>query len=418
MTKRLKVLISAYACEHGKGSEPEVGWQWCMQMARFHDVTVVTRANNQGNIEAALSALPDGQAVPRFVYHDGEPWMLWCKRQFKAIRLYYIWWQRSIRGVIETLCRNEEFDLLHHVTFAGYRYITGIWGHRVPSIWGPVGGMESIDRRLLPYRHPLHLAVELGRNINNFIQSTPTAAFPTRAKQSQLTIVSNKETWQCLNNWDLPCVLMPTIGLEIADFPERAFYDASGPRPMRLLFVGQLIWLKGVDLALEALAASGTSASLHFIGSGPFRHTLEKLAGKLGLEQRVTFSPHIPRAQVMRELYHHDVFLFPSLHDSGGFALIEAMAAGMPVVCLDVGGPALSVAEGCGFCIPVGRRKDVIDGMAGKIRFYDAHRDAIEAHGRQARARVVMDYNWERKGEQMNEKYQEVIRQTKGIGNK
>ena len=411
MPPRLKVLISAYACEFGKGSEPEVGWQWCMQMARFHDVTVVTRTNNQENIEAGLAAMPAGQPVPRFVYFDGGPVALWWKKQFKATRLYYIWWQRSIRKVIAELCRQEKFDLLHHVTFAGYRYITGIWGHGVPCIWGPIGGMESIDRRLLPYSHPLELVVEMGRNINNLIQSTPTAALPARAKRSTLTIVSTKETQRCLEEWDLQCVLMPTIGLQMADFPVRASYTASESRPLRLLFVGQLIWLKGIDLAVLALVASNTDATLHLIGSGRFRSAIEKIVKRQGLQGRVTFSPHIPRAQVLRELYDYDAFLFPSLHDSGGFAVLEAMASGMPVICLDVGGPAMSVNEGCGFCIPIGSRHQVVSDLAEKIRHYDTHREAVVADGRQARAQVEMNYNWDRKGVQMNELYLQVARQ-------
>jgi glycosyltransferase involved in cell wall biosynthesis len=408
MSKRLKVLISAYACEPGKGSEPEVGWQWCMQMARFHDITVVTRTNNQGNIEAALAELPDGQVVPRFVYFDGDDWLLWCKAKFKATRLYYIWWQKAIHKVIDTLCRNEKFDLLHHVTIAGYRYVTGIWGHAVPAIWGPIGGMETIDWRLLPYAHPKELILELGRNLNHLIQSTPTAALPARVRQSRLTIVSTNETQQCLREWNLPSILMPTVGLDISDFAERDSYDAASQAPLRLLYVGQLIWLKGADLAVAALAASGTDASLHFIGSGPFRPVLKKLAGKLGVSRRVTFSPRIPRAQVMLEFYDYDVFLFPSLHDSGGFAVLEAMAAGLPVICLDVGGPALSVADGCGFRIHTGKRRDVIAGLAEKIRFYAANRSEIEAHGRHARSQVAEHYSWERKGEQMNQLYQSV----------
>jgi len=57
MPDRLKVFISAYACEPNKGSEPAVGWQLALHMARFHDVTVLTRANNQENIEKALDRI-------------------------------------------------------------------------------------------------------------------------------------------------------------------------------------------------------------------------------------------------------------------------------------------------------------------------------------------------------------------------
>lgn len=414
MPQRLKVIISAYACEHGVGSEPEVGWQWSMQMARFHDVTVVTRSNNRENIEAALAVMPSDQPVPTFYYFDLSPLALWFKKRFKATRLYYIMWQRTLAPLISELNHVKRFDLIHHVTFAGYRYITAIWGHGVPSIWGPVGGMESIDRRLLPYRHPIELGAELLRNLNNFVQSTPTAAFPTRSRRSTLTIVSTKETQQCLVEWDLPSVLMPTVGLSLDDFPERTTYAATHRRPLRLLFVGQLIWLKGVDLAVEALAASQIDATLHFIGGGAFKNSIQKVAKKRGVADRVSFSPRIPRKQVMRELYDYDVFIFPSLHDSGGFALLEAMASGMPVICLDLGGPAISVVEGCGFRVPSGTRVKVIDGLSDKIRYYDEHREMIETHGRNARIQIAENYNWNRKGEEMNMLYQKTFNQYHG----
>jgi hypothetical protein len=46
-SKKLKVLVSAYACEPNRGSEPEVGWQWIQQLARFYEVWIITRANNR-----------------------------------------------------------------------------------------------------------------------------------------------------------------------------------------------------------------------------------------------------------------------------------------------------------------------------------------------------------------------------------
>ena len=106
MERKLKVLMSAYACEPGKGSEPEVGWQWALQMARFHDVTVLTRANNRGPIEAALAALRGRQPLPEFVYHDRGTFLLDMKRHTKAVKLYYLLWQRSARNVAGSCTRN------------------------------------------------------------------------------------------------------------------------------------------------------------------------------------------------------------------------------------------------------------------------------------------------------------------------
>ena len=51
--KKLKILLSAYACEPNKGSEPEVGWQWALNLSEEgHDVYVITRTNNRRNIDS------------------------------------------------------------------------------------------------------------------------------------------------------------------------------------------------------------------------------------------------------------------------------------------------------------------------------------------------------------------------------
>src|SRR5437867_518400 len=111
MAQPLKVLISAYACEPNKGSEPEVGWQWALQMARFHDVTVLTRANNRVLIEKALESLQGRQSLPKFVYHDRSTFFLDMKRRSKAIKLYYLLWQKSARQVVRQLHETHHFDL-------------------------------------------------------------------------------------------------------------------------------------------------------------------------------------------------------------------------------------------------------------------------------------------------------------------
>src|SRR5689334_1608905 len=126
MAKRLRVLISAYACEPNKGSEPEVGWKWAMHMAQFHDVTVLTRSNNRAPIEKALSILPPDQRVPKFVYHDMGRFVLFLKKAFGITQIYYILWQKSAHKVIADLHKRECYDLMHHLTFAAYRYIAAI----------------------------------------------------------------------------------------------------------------------------------------------------------------------------------------------------------------------------------------------------------------------------------------------------
>jgi glycosyltransferase involved in cell wall biosynthesis len=407
MAERLKVLISAYACEPNKGSEPEVGWQWGLQMARFHEVTVLTRANNRPAIEAALESLKERQPLPKFVYHDRGPALLDLKRRFKFTKIYYLLWQRSAQAVVRHLHEAQQFDLMHHVTFAAFRYPTAIWGHGVPSVWGPIGGIESIPRQLLPWGHPVSLGSELLRNFSNAIQSAPHRVLPRRTSASAVILASTAEMQKTFLRLGRQCELMPAIGLSTGQMPHGPHRQMEGP--LKLLFVGNIIALKGIDLALEALKESQTKASFTLVGNGNFLEAAKRLVEKSGLKERVAFQGRIAHEAVLRIYSDYDVFIFPSLHDTGGYAVIEAMLNELPVICLDCGGPAMAVRENCGVKVPLGSRSNVIVGLASAISRYDQSRALVVSEGRAAREVVLQEYDWNRKGARMNEIYLQAL---------
>jgi glycosyltransferase involved in cell wall biosynthesis len=132
---------------------------------------------------------------------------------------------------------------------------------------------------------------------------------------------------------------------KVAIFPNALFEDdspASVPRPHRpptALFAGRLVPWKGAALAVQAIAQC-PGWRLVICGEGPDLDRLRRLAGRLGIADRVTFDGWLPREEILRILREEtDVLLFPSLHDEGGWAVAEAVSAGIPVVCLDRGGP-------------------------------------------------------------------------------
>jgi glycosyltransferase involved in cell wall biosynthesis len=401
--ERLKVLISAYACEPGKGSEPEVGWQWALQMARFHDVTVLTRANNEPAIAEALRRAPPAIA-PRFAYFDLRTPFLRLKRKFGLHHAYYNLWQRSARRMIANLLKTERFDLLHHVTFAGARHPVAIFGHEVPSIYGPVGGLESIPLSLLPWRYPRPLVEETGRNLGNLWQRFGPG-LRGRAAKATIVLASTEETRRIFARFGIESRVHPAIGLNLAEFsaPDRAPVGTSGP--LRLLYVGRLLFWKGLDLALKALHESGVDANLTLIGDGEFRAATEKLARDLGLEKKVEFRGHLNRVEVLRANQDFDALLYPSLHDSGGFSLIEAMASGLPPICLDCAGPGYAVSAASGIKVPLGSKSEVIRGLAEAIQTYARDPGLRFEHGRNARERIRTEYGWERKAQVMNRLY-------------
>ena len=79
-----RILLSAYACEPGKGSEPAVGWMWAMELAAAgHEVWVITRAANRAAIESELQQRE--RTGLHFEYYDLTPWVLRWKRAGRGI---------------------------------------------------------------------------------------------------------------------------------------------------------------------------------------------------------------------------------------------------------------------------------------------------------------------------------------------
>jgi glycosyltransferase involved in cell wall biosynthesis len=66
----------------------------------------------------------------------------------------------------------------------------------------------------------------------------------------------------------------------------------------------------------------------------------------------VEFAGRIPREQLIDGFSHYTVLVFPSLHDSGGMVVLEALSRGTPVICLDLGGPSVIVNASCGVVVP------------------------------------------------------------------
>jgi glycosyltransferase involved in cell wall biosynthesis len=112
----------------------------------------------------------------------------------------------------------------------------------------------------------------------------------------------------------------------------------SADGPLRVLFVGRLVYYKGVDVLLRALAGLD-QITLTLVGDGVLRAQLEELAGDLGLSSRVRFVGTVDDDE-LRDLYaSHDVLVLPSVSRAEAFGLVmsEAMLNGLPIISTSLG---------------------------------------------------------------------------------
>jgi glycosyltransferase involved in cell wall biosynthesis len=397
--RRLKVVISAYACEPSGGSEAAVGWSCAREVSRFHDVWVFTRANNRESIEQELKIHPIANL--KFVYFDLPRWMrLWKKGQ-RGVRLYYYCWQLGAYLVARRLNSRIDFDVMHHVTFVNYWMPSFLSLLRKPFLWGPVGGGESA-----PYRFWTPLGVraklfEIARNLGRALFEIDPFVRIT-ARRATLAIATTEETAQRLQQ--LKCRKVVTRSQISLSTHELSALSAFMPRTQgrfRLLSVGTLTHVKGFDLGIAAFAqfkANFPDSEYWLIGEGPERRALERLARRLGSDDSVRFWGVLPRECVFERLGECDVLLHPSLHDSGGYVCAEAMAAARPVICLDLGGPALQVTSATGFKIPAISPAQAVTDIAAALNKLATNRFLASQMGRAGRVRVHQHFTAEMNG--------------------
>jgi glycosyltransferase involved in cell wall biosynthesis len=357
----VKVLISAYACEPGKGSEPGVGWNWSLAAAERHEVWVMTRSNNRDPIEDELARSP--RPSLRFVYLDLPPWALGWKRGRLGLRVYYLLWQLLVAREARRLEREHEFEVVHHLTFANVWLPALACLAGTPFVLGPVGGGQRAPLRLYralgPWSTLQELIVLAGRGLARLNPLVRVAW-----KRAAVILVNNEETRRALpGRYRAKAVLLPNFCTREELAAVRR--DEGEARELVAVYAGRLNRFKGVELGIRALALA-PGWKLVVVGEGPDEARLRHLTDELGLSERVRFAPWLGQQALWETMAGCRALLFPSLKEGAPSIVAEARALGLPVVAFDRGGVVeLARREGAPMeLVSVGSWSESIQGLA------------------------------------------------------
>ncbi len=164
--------------------------------------------------------------------------------------------------------------------------------------------------------------------------------------------------------------------------------EKKGNETKSILTVALLTPVKGVTYLLKALnhvKGARKDFILDIIGEGPSREECEKLSAELGLNDIVRFHGIKPKEEVAKFMRDCDFFVLPSLVETFGVVLIEALASGKPVVTTNIGGPGEIINEEVGRLVPPKDEKalaEAIDYMLDHSRDYFPEHIAQYARGR------------------------------------
>jgi glycosyltransferase involved in cell wall biosynthesis len=341
----MNILLSAYGCSPILGSEPGVGWRWASELSDRFSVTLLTHPFFHEPIEAELGKKPRPNL--KVVYY--EPRGLGIRRKRGALnsRLYYMAWQAGAMLKARALCRSNNFSLVHHITWGTFRFPSFMGFLGIPFVMGPVGGGEMSPLRLLktmPWKEQFR---EVFRNVFIAAVSIDPLARLCLARADIILCKTDESAAALPVGNGTRVMIAQEIG---APACMRREIKPGAVGAISLLYAGRLVGLKGVHFAIRAVAlanARGVAATLTIIGDGPLEQHLKALSENLGLSEKVFFKGFLPQQKLLDSYQEAEVFIFPSLHDSSGNVVVEALSRGLPVICLDLGGPKYFVDETC-----------------------------------------------------------------------
>lgn len=370
-----RVLVEAYSCAPDAGSEKGVGWQIIRRLARHgdYDLIVVTRAKNKMAILEAGDAWVE---KVRWVFVEPrESWLALKAWGGIGLRAYHWAWGRAAVEVIRRDFEIGSFDLVHRLTFGSMFPPSQFAKLGLPMVVGPAGGAEMTPREFQVGLTGGGWLRDLFREkVFGFGISLP---WTRRAyAECRVGLGATNDSVKALRG--LGCGKVWRVaqsgcgGDEVTKYvSENSSSDEAPVGVVRLVCASRFISWKAVDVAIDAVGevvARGVNVRLVILGEGPLEAQLKKRVLRLGLERQVSFPGKLPGLEDVFDLIRGaDALIHPALNEAFGQVVLESLALGRQVLCLDWQGPGMIVTEDCGVKIPPGSRDVVVRGFADAI---------------------------------------------------
>lgn len=428
--RRPRLLLSAYQCGPGMGSVSQIGWHWYSRLARRLPVTLLTHSRNRAAIDAAGG--PVGES--RILYVDTEwfagPLYRFASRIFRssehAVFLvssldFYVYDRDALRIARKEALDGMAWDLVHAPTPVSPLAATRLHRLGLPVVLGPWNGnlglppgFRDILRKDSAWLYPIR---HLGRLFDAILGGTRHASVLLTATKSTTAGIPTR--------YHHLCVPMLENGVELETFtaapwpaaprsaPKDVPKDAPGIKssveasveagfdvePLRLVFVGRLVPFKGVGMLIDAVArlSAEIPVVLSIVGEGPMAGEWRAQVARLGLTAQVRFTGNLPPRDVAGEMHAAHVFCLPSVRESGGAVLLEAMACARPVIAVGFGGPAEIVDETVGVALPPTGPEAVVEGFVAALRDVVRNPETWRRRGETGRHRAEERYSWDAK---------------------
>jgi len=389
----MKLLVCA--CECNPAAERGAGWNWVQAYRRLgYQVHVITNGRYRCELLQCRSVLT-GEVV---VHHCEVPsWAGSWKKTAVGTYFYNLLWQWAAYDFARELHALERFDRVHHVS-TGSRHQPSFMGCLgIPFVYGPMGAGEGPPAALMRGACLRNTVIQGWRNATRAALKLDPFMRATFAR-AQMIACTTVETMKCIpRRYRSRCMVQLGAAIHEREIAPAPLYDDAAPD---FVFVGDLNHGNGLHLAIEAMARARRvvpRARLRVVGDGPDREWLQELAAEAGVAGGVEWMGVLRQEQRAKLLRDSVALVFPSLCDAEGVPVLEALAAALPVVCLDLGAPGVLVTPDCACVVKTegAGEPEVVEGLEHAMVVLATNPQLRMRMGAQALARA-RQLTWER----------------------
>lgn len=408
----MSVLINAYACSPNMGSEPGMGWNWILAIARHCEVYVITEGEFREQIETVLETSeirdnihffynPVSDKVRRMCWNQGDWRFYW----------YYRQWQKKTANIARQICKTQNIDILHQLNMIGFRepgYLIDVSKEfGIPLVWGPIGGLKQFP---LEYANSWKMkAFQYLKNKLNIIQIRFYPRIRHTINNADTLISSIPDSHYAIKIYTgRESVIIPETGCNPYTYnPDRRFDE----RQLNIVWAGKFDYRKRIDIAIKAIAQSGNkNIHLHVYGTGNDNQVNEvsSLISTLHIDNQVTLYGNTPHDIVERAMQSAHLFLFTSVSEDTSTVVLEAISNGLPVLCFDTCGMSAVIDDTIGRKIPLSRPQQSIKDFAHNLNYFYQDRNELKTLSDNCRQKSS-ELSWEKKGETIITIYNQLI---------
>lgn len=403
----MNIIYIAYSCNPYNGTEDKLGWEVPKCLSKFNQVVIITKPDGKNSIERELQI--NRYCNIKVVYIDiEEKYKKIYKGPIYSGRLNL--WHKKVLAFLDNYIQENNVDLIHQINPVEFRSI-GNYGkyNDIPFVCGPVGGGEYMPSILLKYVGH-NIIFEILRYITNIYYRYKYKKNGT-FNNIDLLMYANEETKEFVKVDEIisKTLIMPEIGCDgvntSVDHKEDAVFS--------FLFAGRLVYRKGIKLLLKSVLRVPEKYKfiINIAGSGSELRQMKKMVEKsYKLKNRVFFLGNIKYSEMNRLYERTDMLIMPSLRETTGSVVIEALAHGIPVLTQNRFGARNILNEETAFFCDLSRKPELK--LANTIIECLDNRDKVKAM-RNKCVSTAKNFTFERKAQT----YQHIYEEIEGINN-